>query len=280
MAPTPLTDPVLVAPRHEHRVSPDALTLSWEAVAGAERYTVEVARDTAFQDIVVSSDASLDTEISLAGVFAADSSTYYWRVLAVSGEATSAGERVESFIVQDDANLRAGDVQGAVEQIDRREDLGPAAELASSTGTTAANEATAQPDDAWADELTAEGVEPEDVASGQILGIFLAVAVAVIVIAVVLINWTGTVADKANFAAASSQLNPNASVARYPVLAQADQNAANALDGYEVLDASTGTYRIPIEQAIQLMANATTRAGSTSADSTGAGWAVLMDPPR
>lgn len=278
MEPTPLAapvlaDPVLVSPRHEHRVSPDALTLVWDAVPGAERYTVEVAHDTAFQDLALSAEAGLATEVTLESAFAADGSTYFWRVLARAGEASSPGERVESFIAQTPADLRAGDVHGAAEQIDRREDLGPAAELASSAGTTAANEATAQPDDAWADELTAEGIEPEAVASGQILGIFVAVVVAVIVIAVVLINWTGTVADKANLAAASSQINP--ATPRYPVLAQADQNAANALDGYEVLDASTGTYRIPIDQAIQLMANATTRADSVAAD-----WAVLMDPQR
>lgn len=256
MEPKALADPILVAPRLEQRVSPDALTLRWEPVAGAERYTVEIATDTAFEDVVVSTDAGADTEITLAGVFAADRTTYFWRVLARAAEATSRGERVESFMVESDDELRAENAHGVPEHVDETESLGPATKLVASSAHTALKEVTARPDDAWADELTAEGVEPEGMASGQILGIAIAVLVSLFVISFIVYNWKGTVQDKAQFAAASRAVNPNPSVPRYPVLAQADANAANALDSYEVLDAATGTYRIPIDQAIQIMANA------------------------
>lgn len=278
MEPQALADPILVAPRLEQRLDPDALTLRWEPVDGAERYTVEIATDTAFEDVVVSADAGADTEITLSGVFAADRTTYFWRVFAHAGETNSPGQRVESFIAEDRAGIRAENAKGVPERVDERESLGPVAELAASAVKTAANEATARPDDAWADELTAEGVEPEGMASGQILGIAIAVLVSLFVISIVVYNWKGTVQDKAELAASSRAVNPNPSVPRYPVLAQADADAANALDGYEVLDASTGTYRIPIDQAIQIMANAYTQQSDSAA--VAGLHAVLADSAR
>ena len=254
MEPQALADPILVAPRLEQRVSPDALMLRWEPVANAERYTVEVATDTAFGNVVVATDAGSDTEITLAGVFAADRTTYFWRVRAHAGDLSSPGQHVESFMAEDRAEIHVEDAKGASEQMKDTQHLGPIAELTSSMATTVAHEVTAWSDEAWADELTAEGVEPEGMEAGQILGIAVAVLVSLFVISFIVYNWKGTEQDKARFAASSSAINPT--VPRYPVLMQADADAANALDGYEVLDASAGTYRIPIDQAIQIMANA------------------------
>lgn len=271
-----LADPILVAPRLEERMSPDSITLRWEPTAGAERYTVEVAADTAFESMVVSTDAGSDTEITLAGVFAADRTTYFWRVFAHAGDASSRGERVESFRVEDKAELRAEEAHGAPARLDGGEGAGPAAHLFASAAQTALHEAGVRHDDAWADELTAEGVEPEGMEAGQILGIAVAVLVSLFVISFIVYNWKGTVQDKAEFAVSSSAINPDPNVARYPVLAQADANAANALDGYEVLDAASGTYRIPIDQAIQIMANEYVQ----HADSVAGLGAALAAPSR
>lgn len=289
MEPTALADPIPIHPLREQRVSPDALRLGWEPVSDAERYSVEIARDTRFEDVVAAVDAGRASEVTLVDVVEPDGTTYFWRVLAHAGGQTSRGERVESFIATDalgpaapapvatDPATQATGPAPAAEYVDQKEDLGPVAELFGSAATSAANEATARPDDAWADELTTEGVEPEGIASAQILGISIAVLVALFVISIVVYNWKGLVADKAVLAASGPQVAPN--VARYPTLAAAEANAANALTGYEVLDASTGRYRIPIQQAMQMMANDyAARADSASGTSLAAALGAASMP--
>lgn len=88
------TAPTLVAPADGASAVGIPTTLSWNAVAGATAYTVEVATDVGFGNIV-SNQAGISgtsTSVSLAA-----STTHYWRVSASSACGSSTTSAVRSF---------------------------------------------------------------------------------------------------------------------------------------------------------------------------------------
>ena len=258
-----LPDPVLLGPRHEARVAADAVTLRWEPVEGAAGYRIEVARDTAFDDVVYEREAETADHHDVGGALPADHATYFWRVLAYRGDEWSPGEHVESFITLD-ASEGATSYQA---QPDEREGFGPAAELFKAAGVEAAAEATG--DGAGARSKAEElGVEHEGVESAQILGLAFGVMAALAVIIVLLFQWTTIVHERTSLEAAANPPGFEGSQApRYPTLYETEAHAARALDNYTVLDDAQGRYRIPIDEAIKLMANEQ----AARADSLGAG---------
>lgn len=101
------TAPTLTNPADGASDVSGAPTYMWDAVAGATSYTIEVATDMAFTNIVDS--ATVDTN-SYEGVALLGATTYYWRVTAdnVCGDATSA---ISSFTTADTA-LACGTTAG------------------------------------------------------------------------------------------------------------------------------------------------------------------------
>lgn len=258
-----LPDPVLLGPRHEQRVASDAAELRWEAVDGAAGYRVEVARDTAFGDLAFEGDAGTATTLDLRAALPPDHATYYWRVLAYRGDEWSPGEHIESFITVD-ASEGPRSYQS---QPDEREGYGPAAELFKAAGAEAAAEATGDGTTARSKEEQL-GVEHEGVESAQILGLAFGVMAALAVIILLLFQWTTIVHERTALEAAATPPGYEGSQGpRYPTLYETEAHAARALDNYAVLDDAKGQYRIPIGEAIRLMANE--QAGR--ADSTAAG---------
>ncbi|HUN65428.1 MAG TPA: PQQ-dependent sugar dehydrogenase [Bacteroidota bacterium] len=61
----------------------DVPFLSWNAVAGAGRYQLQVARDSLFGDLAVNDSTVQDTAIQVGPL--TDSTLFYWRVRAVNG---------------------------------------------------------------------------------------------------------------------------------------------------------------------------------------------------
>lgn len=269
-----LVDPVLVAPLRGARVDAAAVTLSWEAAPGATSYLVQVATDVSFSnDALVAETELADTALDLDGEMDLGA-TYFWRVMACAGGAESSGERVESFIPVEDAAATdaavmidtppsgAGNTQPAdLTNPDAAEDLGPVAELFKAGGAAAAAEASGSA--VGADTASEMGVEPEGVASAQILSITLAILVAIGVLVVILFNWKGIVSRETIAAASARVPGTSVSTIRYPVLYETEMQARRALDHYEVLNDAEGRYRIPIQEAM----DAQVRAARTTGDS-------------
>jgi hypothetical protein len=250
-------DPEILSPRHEARVLGHHVVLRWDAVDGVDAYRVEVARDTHFEDLVLSEETT-GTSLDLSQAhFPADGHTYYWRVQSRHGDTYSRGEGIESFIAMKGSEI--GD--GPRTDPDEAEDKGPVPALLKAVGTEAAVEATGSE---TAKEAEAhQGVEHEGIEAGQILGFALALIVSVAAIAILMFNWTAIVRQEATDAAAAGVPGVSASAIRYPELYEAEMKARRATDHYEVLNDASGTYRIPVGEAINLMANE----AATSSDS-------------
>ncbi|WP_425508327.1 pre-peptidase C-terminal domain-containing protein [Tahibacter amnicola] len=75
--------PTLSAPANGATGVSTSPTLSWNASAGASTYTLEVATDAAFSNIVQNIPAITTTSRTVTGLSSA--TTYHWRVRAVSG---------------------------------------------------------------------------------------------------------------------------------------------------------------------------------------------------
>lgn len=232
------SSPALLAPRHGTIVDGRSVTFSWEPAEGATTYRIEVARDTAFEDLLLEQELGPATRVTLKGLAPLDGQTYYWRVLTGDGTGWSEGEHVESFI--------SGTPDVMQERDARPEDdeaLGPVGALFRASSVQAAAEISSDDPDAV---VAAEaGVEREGVATGQILGIAFAVLSAVVVIIIVLFMWTGVEAQAVRQAVVGSS--------GYPELRETEAAAARQLDHYDVVDDAQGIYRIPIDRAIDLM---------------------------
>lgn len=225
--------PVLNSPRNEAVVYGQDVTFDWEPVPGATSYRLEVSDDTSFGSIVYAAETTGETQVRVTDTFGEEGDTLFWRVIAYDGQVESSGDSIESFIAVD-ADL-------ARQHLDRPdEDLGPGGALMTSAAVSAGREATGS--DELTDEEYEEGVEPESVASGQILGLAISIGIAIAIIASILIFWTDSVyTDTRDRAVALSG---------YPELREVRASDLGKLNQYGVVDDEAGVYSIPIEQAI------------------------------
>lgn len=89
------TAPVLTGPADGAIDVSPAPTFSWQAVAGANSYTLEVATDAAFTSIVLTQSGIASTTYAATGL--APLTTYYWRVTAENACGVSAPSIAFSF---------------------------------------------------------------------------------------------------------------------------------------------------------------------------------------
>jgi hypothetical protein len=233
--------PVVVEPKEEALVDGTDVTLRWEAMPGADDYLVEVAEDAAFHEVVVQEQVE-GTALQLPEL-PTDGKLYYWRVITERGADWSHGDRIESFVSVTADQLRTADGDGSAP--DREEDYGPAAELFSAAGTEAAAEA-AGGEKRFAEERRM-GVAHEGVEAGQIMGFAGVVIVAVVLIVCVLLFWVTSVAD------ATQEARTDAST--YPELQETETRAAQQLSQYQLVSERDSSYRIPIDEAMRLVAD-------------------------
>lgn len=237
------TSPQLVTPREAEIVDGRAVTFEWEPVDAARAYLLEVAADTAFEAIFAEEEVPAGTTtLTVADVFPTDEQTFFWRVLAKNRHGWSRGERVESFVSGTPADVRQ-DLQVPDEA------FGPMEGLIASASQMVSEELAGQKD-AENRHLEAErerGVAYEGIPSGQILGITVAILLAVALIVVVLFQWTNITEARVRAAA----LDPS----DYTTLRQTELEATRKLSRYEVISEEAGTYRIPIDRAMELVAN-------------------------
>lgn len=235
--PQPLPAPVPVAPLEEEVVDGQSVTFTWEPVDGAQGYRLEVAHDSEFDDLAYEQDVDGTTHTA-TDVFVTDGETYFWRVMARNAAGLGSGERVESFI-----SATAGK---AAEHMSRPEEkYGPYPNLIGAAGLEAAAEISQSPE-LWAEEHEL-GVEHEGVESGQIMGLTLALIVAVGMIIFILFQWVDIVHRETR--------DLSIGISGYPELRETEIEAMRQLGEYGILDEEAGVYRIPIDRAMDLMVN-------------------------
>jgi len=231
-----LPDPALVSPTEASVVDAGNVVLSWAAVEGASEYFLEIARDPQFEDLVLNENLGNVTEVAFENRFEPDGVTYFWRVQAGNDTGWSYGDHVESFVASSSAD--------ADEHLSRPDErLGPVSQLMYSASVEAAAEATRS--EAYYESEHEMGVEHEGVEAGQILGIALALAASVVMIVIVLFQWTRVVEMETRSAVVG--------ISGYPELTRIEQEAERRLGEYAVVDEEAGIYQIPIDRAMDLL---------------------------
>ena len=87
--------PVLIVPINGSNIAGSNISFSWESVANVDYYTIQVARDVYFANIVQELDVS-GTGTSI-NIFSNDGSEYYWRVASVKGVEMGAFSPIFNF---------------------------------------------------------------------------------------------------------------------------------------------------------------------------------------
>lgn len=237
--------PVLIGPREEAVVDGSQVTFSWNPVEGVREYRVQVSSDASFEDIILDRTTGDRTHLEVSDAFALDEETYYWRVLARGSDGRVHGEdNVETFI-----SGTATDRASLIESPDQEEEYGPAERLFKGAAVEAAAEVTGA--ETYEEEEAELGVEHEGVEAGQILGLTLAIAAALALSIVALFQYFNITAQTTRNAAAG--------ISGYPELRENRFESMRKLSEYGVLAGESDRYRIPIERAMELMANETHR---------------------
>lgn len=242
--------PVLVAPREEAVVDGRRVTFTWKPVDGARSYTVQVSAEPTFNEIVHEEQAGSHTSIEVKNAFPTDEATYFWRVLSRDKDGRiHGGDNIESFI-----SGTSTDVAKGVKSPDQSEDLGPVGELTRAARAEAGREITQDPK--YISEEIKLGVEHEGIASGQIIGLALATAVALVLSIFALIQYFDITADSVRY--------ESAGLSGYPELRESRFEAMRKLSQYGVVEGEANRYRIPIDHAMEIMANEAYQAADRS----------------
>jgi hypothetical protein len=217
-------------------------------VEGALRYQLEVATEQNFEDLVVDRVVENDSSLTLVDTFPTDGTIYYWRVLAGDDAGWSNGDHVESFV--------SATAEQAAEQLAQpNERLGPYPELIRGASVEAAAEVTGE--EGLYEREAELGVEHEGVEAGQILGITLAIAASIVMIVIVLFQWTRIVEMETRAAATG--------LSGYPELHRIELEARQQLREYGVVDSDAGVYRIPVDRAMELLIQESRQSGDSAA---------------
>lgn len=233
--------PVLIAPREEAVVDGAEVTFTWKPAPGAKTYTVQIAADSAFRNIIHEEQAGSHTSIVVKDAAPTDQGTYFWRVLTRDAEGKVRGhDNIESFLsVESEVFARR------MKSPDQVEEYGPVGQLARAARAEAAREITQDP--RYLSEEIKLGVEHEGVESGQIIGLVLAVAVALVFSIFGLVKYFNITAEEVRYEVAG--------LSGYPELRENRLQASQRLTQYGAAEGEENRYRIPIDRAIELMAN-------------------------
>lgn len=233
--------PVLIAPRGEAVVDGRRVTFTWKPVEGARTYTVQIAAEPSFKEVIHEVVAGSHTSIEVKDAFPADEATYFWRVLSRGRDGSlHGGDNIESFI-----SGTSTDFANRIKSPDQSEDLGPVGELARAARAQAGRELSSDPK--YISEEIKLGVEHEGVEAGQIIGLVLATGVALALSIFAIIQFFDITADAVRY--------ETAGLSGYPELRESRFESTRLLSQYGAVDGSDDRYRIPIDRAMELMAN-------------------------
>lgn len=244
--------PVLVAPREQSVVPASRVTFIWKPLKQASAYRIEIARTTEFEDVLYTSKPLQRTEFTLRNELPADEETYYWRVLVEDADGTVHGaDNIESFVSASDEKAASG-----VSQPDQDEEIGPLGRMMHGAAAEVAAEMTHARK--WIEEEVELGVEHEGVEAGQILGVVVATAVVLAVAIFVLFQYMDITAEAARVEATGRS--------GYPELRESRLHAVERLTQYGAVEGEAERYRIPIDRAMELMADEQRQDALTSSE--------------
>ncbi|PEN14360.1 hypothetical protein CRI94_04820 [Longibacter salinarum] len=240
---TRLESPALVSPRGAEVVYGREVTFQWDDVDGADAYTLQVSSDAKFNNVVLREDVGKQTAVTVGDYFPTDNSTYFWRVIARGNGGETPGERIESFIAatEQDANRVISSPA---------EEMGPATQLVRAAKQDVSSEML-EPESRFEKEKEM-GVAYEGVATGQIMSIALSILVAIGIAVIVLFNWYNTTT--------AVQREASSQAGEYTQLREIEAQADEQLSQSGVVDEQAGVYRIPIEEAMDIIATEQFRA--------------------
>jgi hypothetical protein len=232
----PPAPPELVAPKGATVVHGRKVTLAWKPAREADRYRLQVAKTARFDDLVLDEEVGNETAVTVGNQFPTDGQTFFWRVVAGSYAGWGEPSRVESFV--------AGTEAEAEQDLLAEPTAGPATGLA----RAAKREVTRRVfefEDRFEEEKE-RGVAYEGVAASQIIAIAVAILVVILVAVVVLFGWYGQVSQETRAAATDAQ--------NYQLLEETLREQEAAISQYGVVDEEEGVYRIPIDEAMDVVA--------------------------
>ncbi|WP_022835332.1 hypothetical protein [Salisaeta longa] len=231
--------PALTSPYGAEVVDGRQVTFAWEPVERATGYTLQVARDANFSDLVLDKDVAQQTAVEVGNYLPTDGQTFFWRVLSYNDAGTSPGERVESFVAATEAEAARH-----TRAPDDGEAMGPATELVQAAAQDVEQKLT--PEERLAKEKE-QGVADEGIAASLVMGIagstLLIIALAIVIVFV----WFQM--TKQQVAATRVAQTPNT------LVEEATNESNRLLNEYGVVDAEAGIYRMPIEQAMDVVVN-------------------------
>jgi len=231
-----LAMPSLAAPTDAVSVDGSEVTFVWNPVAGAKTYHLQVAPTAQFTDPVLDTDVGAKTAVTVGNQFPTDGQTFFWRVVAESEAGDTERSPVGSFLAATEAEADA--------EAPSPDDEEPVTDLA----RAARREATKDTFD-FEDRIEKEkerGVAYEGVAASQIMAISASIIFVVLVATAILFGWFDQVSQNQQSVAANQQ--------EYQQIRQAELGAEQKLQQYGVVDQEEGTYRIPIDRAMEVIA--------------------------
>lgn len=230
--------PVLLHPSREDLVNGDAVTFEWEPVPQAREQRLQVATSPAFEAFVLERDVTGESRVTVEEAFQTLGDTFFWRVLVTDEAGRTHGyDQVETFVASPEA------VEGDTRHTGHEEAYGPVGELLEGVTTEATAEVTH--DGGLFQKEVEMGVAHEGIAAGQIIGLSMAILLAIALAIVTLFQLTQLTEQEVRYSVVGAS--------NYPVRTQMEEEQRQILGSYGVVDEESGTYRIPIDRAIELM---------------------------
>lgn len=230
--------PTLVTPRDATVVYGREATFAWEAQPSATAYRLQIAPTTRFEDLVVDEEVGDETAVTVGNQLPTDGQTFFWRVVAGNETGWGAASEIESFVAGSEDEAEQTLPRGAAT------DEEPVTELARASKRQVTRKVYDVQD--RFEEEKERGVAYEGVAASQIIAISVAILVVISVASVIVFIWYGQVAQEIKASATDAQ--------NYEQLRQAEEEAIQQLNGYGVVSEEEGVYHIPIDQAMDLVA--------------------------
>jgi len=231
-----LAEPTPVGPVDATTVDGREVTFAWKPVSESNRYRLQVAETARFDDLVLDEDVGDETAVTVGNQLPTDGQTFFWRVVAGSGDEWGEPSSVESFI--------AATEEASEQQLVGSEDAGPITGLARAAKREVKQRVFSLEDQF--EEERERGVAYEGIAANQIIAIALSILVVILIAVTVLFGWYGQVRQEARASATNEE--------NYEMLQQAEMEAQQDLTQYEVVDEEEGVYQIPIDRAMDVIA--------------------------
>jgi hypothetical protein len=248
----PPAPPTPVGPVDATVVDGQEVTFAWKPSDEADRYRLQIAETTRFEELVLDEEVGNETAVTVGNQLPTDGQTFFWRVIPGSLEEWGTPSVVESFIV--------GTEEASEQDLTAPEGTGPITGLARAAKREVTRRVPSFED--RFEEEREQGVAYEGIAANQIMAIAVSILVVILIAVAVLFGWYGQVTQETRAAAASEQ--------NYEMLQQSEMEARQELTQYGVENKEKNVYQIPIDRAMDVIATEEYQRGRAAPDAQSA----------